>query len=355
MGKPGPKQVPVTARIQKSTKGGIVQPSISGMGSIAKMKKAPMKKSLVGNQDQLPANLQASIKAAPGKTYGSPAKQGRRNGLTKEERDQKRYDKDKRQYEKDIKYMKDNPTSDRNKSYLDKGGRGDWLSSYDNAYGRSKKFENNLYNYDKKNKSGSTEGYDTAKDYATAKVSGTYKYNKNENTTTPPVTPPSTPPVTPPSTTTVTPPVTPPSNSGSGGSNTKNVKITGRIGSDLRRKQYDAKGWAYDDTIKKPKPKPKSKPKAKAILENNKKTEKKPKLAVTPAKPTAKPTKKQVRKAKSVERKTERAAKARRKSVQALESGNLAKSRRLKRREARINKRIEKKKSGQASKAIEPK
>ncbi len=58
---------------------------------------------------------------------------------------------------------------------------------------------------------------------------------------------------------------------------------------------------------------------------------------------------------KSVERKTERAAKVRRKGVQALESGNLAKSRRLRRREARINKRIEKKKSGQASKAIEPK
>jgi hypothetical protein len=311
MGKPGPKQVPVTARIQKSTKGGIVQPSISGMGSIAKMKKAPMKKSLVGNQDQLPANLQASIKAAPGKTYGSPAKLvgGSRSGY------------------KGITGLNKAPKSN---------------SGYTNM------------TFAEYRKSGLMKP-EEAKFY---KGSGTKRVktsNKNENTTTPPVTPPSTPPVTPPSTTTVTPPVTPPSNSGSGGSNTKNVKITGRIGSDLRRKQYDAKGWAYDDTIKKPKPKPKSKPKAKAILENNKKTEKKPKLAVTPAKPTAKPTKKQVRKAKSVERKTERAAKARRKSVQALESGNLAKSRRLKRREARINKRIEKKKSGQASKAIEPK
>jgi hypothetical protein len=81
-----------------------------------------------------------------------------------------------------------------------------------------------------------------------------------------------------------------------------------------------------------------------------------PKLAATSVKPKAvKPTKKQVKESKSVKRKTARAAKTRRKGIEALESGNLAKAKRLNRREERINKRIEKKKSGQASKAIEPK
>ena len=296
MGKPGPKQIPVTARVQKGTKGGIVQPSISGMGSIAKMQKAPMKKSLVGNQDQLPANLQASIKAAPGKTYGSPAKKvGRsRSG-----------------YKGVTKKPSEAPKSN---------------SGYTNM------------SFAEYRKSGLMKP-EEAKFY---KGSGTKRVkidNKNEDTTTPPSTPP------------VTPPSTPPSNSGSGESNTKNVKITGRIGSDLRRKQYDAKGWAYDDTIKKPKAKAVKAVKVKSVAKP-----KAPKLAATSVKPkAAKPTKKQVRKAKSVERKTARAEKTRRKNIEALESGNLAKARRLKRRETRINKRIEKKKSGQASKAIEPK
>jgi hypothetical protein len=341
MGKPGPKQVPVTARIQKSTKGGIVQPSISGMGSIAKMKMSspakvdldPIKK----KQEDFKNEMANQVKTKAADLAASKLKKAA---------------DDKALYQRKADAYRFNATSLPQAEKNQKNSS--WYSvqsireGADNKKASMKKFETELFNYDTKNKPGSTKGY-TAREYAMAKVSGTYKHNKDENTIIPPPPPPST----------VTPPVTPPSNSGSGGSNTKNVKITGRIGSDLRRKQYDAKGWAYDDTIKKPKPKPKSKPKskpkAKAILENNKKTEKKPKLAVTPAKPTAKPTKKQVRKAKSVERKTERAAKVRRKSVQALESGNLAKSRRLKRRETRINKRIEKKKSGQASKAIEPK
>ena len=331
MGKPGPKQIPVTARIQKGTKGGIVQPSISGMGSIAKMKMhSPAKidpdpnikkqsdfKNEMSRQDKVKADNLAASKA-------------------------KKAAKDKSNYQKNIdQYRKDVSTLNANTKAASKNVNPRQMESAMNRSvrqaSRIKSFEKNLYDYDTKNKAGSTEGY-TAKEYAMAKASGTYKpRNKKEEDVKVDTT-------------------TPPSNSGSGGSNTKNVKITGRIGSDLRRKQYDAKGWAYDDTIKKPKAKAVKAIKAKGVKSVAKpKAEIKTKLAATTAKPTAKPTKKQVRKTKSVERKTARAAKTRRKGIEALESGNLAKAKRLKRRETRINKRIERKKSGQASKAIEPK
>ena len=55
--------------------------------------------------------------------------------------------------------------------------------------------------------------------------------------------------------------------------------------------------------------------------------------------------------AKKTVNKTARAARVRQKGIDALASGNSAKALRLKRREARINKRAEK----QAAKAIEPK
>ena len=74
MGKPGPMQTPITARIKRTTQGGMTTQPILNMGAPVKMKRTPAKKSLVGNQDQLPANLQADIKAAPGKMYKSPAR-----------------------------------------------------------------------------------------------------------------------------------------------------------------------------------------------------------------------------------------------------------------------------------------
>ena len=74
MGKPGPMQTPITARIKRTTQGGMTTQPILNMGAPVKMKRTPAKKSLVGNQNQLPANLQADIKAAPGKMYKSPAR-----------------------------------------------------------------------------------------------------------------------------------------------------------------------------------------------------------------------------------------------------------------------------------------
>ena len=116
----------------------------------------------------------------------------------------------------------------------------------------------------------------------------------------------------------------------------KPAKITGKIGSDLRRKQYDAKGWAYDDTIKKPK----------AKVTNTNKVEKEA---------TIKPTKNV---SKRVSKKLTKAAKA-------VDEGRDKKADRLYKRAARIENReikkddrkkarAAKKKAGQASKAINP-
>lgn len=106
------KLTPITSKIKRTTKGGMVQQPLLNMGAPVKMK------------------------------MSSPAKQGGRNSLTKEQKEQRNYNKNKIQYDKDTKYMTDNPASQKHQSYLDKGGRGDWLSSYDNAYSRSKEFKN---------------------------------------------------------------------------------------------------------------------------------------------------------------------------------------------------------------------
>lgn len=347
MGKPGPKQIPVTARIQKGTKGGIVQPSISGMGSIAKMKKAPMKKSLVGNQDQLPANLQAGIKAAPGKTYGSPAKivgrsRGGYKGVTKKPSEAP---KSKSGYT-DMTFAEYRKSGlmkpEEAKFYKGSGTKRVKTSTKSKSFDSSK---SNGYTGAQIAKGAAAKGAEYAVQSKNTPYIGTglglgktmqkEKAAKSSKKVT--------------------------SNTNAG--NAKSVR-GGFFGTDDYKKSVsvsDKDNARKDFTANL---KNQSKPKAKAVKAikakgvksvAKPKAEIKTKLATTAAKPTAKPTKKQVRKAKSVERKTTRAAKARRKSIEALESGNLAKAKRLKRREARINKRIEKKKSGQASKAIEPK
>lgn len=134
----------------------------------------------------------------------------------------------------------------------------------------------------------------------------------------------------------------------------KKNKVTGKIGSELRRKQYDKLGWAYDDTIK-------ARPKAKALIPEEVTAKvadvvKESKI-ITPnnnAKVLDKKTIKKVgRKTKSAEKKESRAARVRQKGIEALKSGNKQKALRLKRREERINKRAAKKR-GQAAKAINP-
>ncbi len=310
MGKPGPKQVPVTAKIQKSTVGGVVQPSISGMGSIATMK---VKQPSVGKIDRT-ARTAAARKAYEAKNANKAPKprmgraQTRARNLAK-------------------------GATDKGAEFAAKGAaaRGAEFAAKGAAargaeYGAQSK--DNIY-------IGTGRGLGkTTQEEKAAKSSKKVTSNTNAG-------------------------------------NAKSVR-GGFFGTDDYKKSVSAGNKeANSDNARRDftanlknqtKTKPKVKPKVKTLkaiktkgVEKVSAKPKAPKLAATSVKPKAvKPTKKQVKESKSVKRKTARAAKTRRKGIEALESGNLAKAKRLNRREARINKRIEKKKSGQASKAIKP-
>ena len=147
----------------------------------------------------------------------------------------------------------------------------------------------------------------------------------------------------------------------------KYTKITGKIGSDLRRKQYKEKGYANDDTTMKSKAKVANTIKAKKGVDAKKdrtttlETKLDPKNLKTQAAKVN--SKKEVsagavresnRKNASADRKESRAARVAQKAKEAKDSGNTDKADRLKRREARITKRANKKR-GQAASAIQPK
>ena len=294
MGKPGPKQVPVTAKIQKSTVGGVVQPSISGMGSIATMK---VKQPSVGKIDRT-ARTAAARKAYEAKNANKAPKprmgraQTRARNLAKGATDKGAEFAAKGAAARGAEYgaqSKDN-------IYIGTGrGLGKTMQE-EKAAKSSKKVTSNTNAGNAKSVRGGFFGTD---DYKKSVSAG----NKEAN-------------------------------------------------SDNARRDFTAN--LKNQTKTKPKVKTLKAIKTKGVEKVSAKP-KAPKLAATSVKPKAvKPTKKQVKESKSVKRKTARAAKTRRKGIEALESGNLAKAKRLNRREARINKRIEKKKSGQASKAIKP-
>jgi len=294
MGKPGPKQVPVTAKIQKSTVGGVVQPSISGMGSIATMK---VKQPSVGKIDRT-ARTAAARKAYEAKNANKAPKprmgraQTRAKNLAKGATDKGAEFAAKGAAARGAEYgaqSKDN-------IYIGTGrGLGKTMQE-EKAAKSSKKVTSNTNAGNAKSVRGGFFGTD---DYKKSVSAG----NKEAN-------------------------------------------------SDNARRDFTAN--LKNQTKTKPKVKTLKAIKTKGVEKVSAKP-KAPKLAATSVKPKAvKPTKKQVKESKSVKRKTARAAKTRRKGIEALESGNLAKAKRLNRREERINKRIEKKKSGQASKAIKP-
>lgn len=128
------------------------------------------------------------------------------------------------------------------------------------------------------------------------------------------------------------------------------TKITGAMGSDLRKQQYDAKGWKYDHTIAGDhegaykKPSKSTTPKT----DTTPKVDTKPKTDTTPKADT---TTKTPKKETSI-----KAGKLRAKGEAALESGNVKKAQRMRKRydrkTARDNKKADRKAKRQAIKNI---
>ena len=340
------KNTPITAKIKRTTKGGITQPLLN-VGAPIKMKmSSPAKidpnpnikkqsdfKNEMSRQDKVKADNLAASKA-------------------------KKAAKDKSNYQKSVdQYRKDVSTLNANTKSASKNVNPRQMDSAMNRSvrqaGRIKSFEKNLYNYDTKNKAGSTEGY-TAKEYAMAKASGTYKSRakkkedvKVDTTKTQ---------------TTKTKKVSYDQAYEKRGKRYKNMDKASYIKEAKRQNasKKAGKGWDVKDSYG-------SRPKVKAATtikpEGIKKVEISTKLDPKQLKAevvkrntkTEKPSKKAVRKANrkasSAGRASDRAARARLRGQQALENGNKQKALRYKRKETRLNAKATKKR-GQAADAI---
>jgi len=355
------KNTPITAKIKRTTKGGITQPLLN-MGAPVKMKMhSPAKvdpdpnikkqsdfKNEMSRQDKVKADNLAASKA-------------------------KKAAKDKSNYQKNIdQYRKDVSTLNANTKSASKNINPRQMESAMNRSvrqaGRIKSFEKNLYDYDTKNKAGSTEGY-TAKEYAMSKASGTYKARPKATTTPPATTPPAT-----------TPPATTPPSSGDTKTkksyeqaykDTRNHKVYGKMDKatyikEAKRQNASKKaGKGWDVKNKGKDTPPRKKVKAASVIEPKgiKKIEISTKLDPKQLKaevvkrntktenPSKKDVRKATRKAKSAGRASDRAARARLKGQQALENGNKQKALRLKRKETRLKAKATKKR-GQAANAI---
>lgn len=343
------KNTPITAKIKRTTKGGITQPLLN-MGAPVKMKMhSPAKvdpdpnikkqsdfKNEMSKQDKVKADNLAAGKAK------------------KAAKDKSNYQKSVDQYRKDVSTLNAN-TKSASKNVNPRQMESAMNRSVRQA-GRIKSFEKNLYDYDTKNKAGSTEGY-TAKEYAMSKASGTYKPRNNKK---------------------------------------EDVKVdttktettkTKKVSYDTAYKNRDQKTYGKMDKatyIKEAKRQNASKKAGKGwdVKNKGKDTPPRKKVIASTIKPvgikkveistkldpkqlkadvvkrntkTEKPSKKDVRKAtrkaKSAGRASDRAARARLKGQQALENGNKQKALRLKRKETRLKAKATKKR-GQATDAI---
>lgn len=280
---------PITAKLQKTTKGGMVQQPLLNMGAPVKMK------------------------------MNSPAKQGGRPRVKAQPEKAKDNTKQIERLKLEIDSM-----SNTLKNYKDKGGK---VVPSDANY--LQKAKEKLASLTSENK--------PKKEIAIEKVAGGYfgdKLEKDDKTK---------------ENNRIDFPMKPKEKK----SSDSGSKVTGKIGSELRRQQYDKLGWKYDSTINAPKENKKVqsiKPDVEAkVVSMETKSE-----IVVPKEPVkVGDTKKAEKKIAIAENKESRAAKVRAKGEKALASGNKEKALRLKRREERILKRADKKRS-QASQAINP-
>ena len=350
------KNTPITAKIKRTTQGGMVQQPILNMGGPVKMKASspakvdpdPTKK----KQEDFKNEMANQVKTKAADLAASKLKKSADNkSLYQRKADAYRFN------------ATSLPQAEKNQK------NSSWYSvqsvreGADNKKASMKKFETELFNYDTKNKAGSTEGY-TAQEYAMAKTSGTYK-----------------------SKATVDPPANdPPANDPPANDLTKNKKSYDQAYKDTRShkvygkmdkatyikeaKRQNAskkagKGWdasgkgktvnisnnvSTSNTVE-PTSKVTKKQEATQSAKNNVAVNTKKKVNTKAA---IKPTSKQIRKNASADRKDSRAQRVSVKAEEARASGNTSKADRLDKREARIKKRASKKR-GQAAGAIQPK
>ena len=339
------KNTPITAKIKRTTQGGMVQQPILNMGGPVKMKASSPAKQTVADPEltkkmenfRNEMSRQDKVKAdnlAAGKA--------------------KKAAKDKSSYNTNLDNYRSNVSSlnadvkNASKSL----GKNDYgMRSAGRKAEKISKFENNLYNYDTKNKKGSTEGY-TAKEYAMAKAGGTYKSRAAKTDTA----------------------KTDTANTGS----TKSKKVSydtayknrdqktyGKMDKatyikEAKRQNASKKAGKGWDASGKGKGKNTPPPRKKAVASTItpvgiKKVEMSTKLELRPtANPTDKQIKKSNRKNATADKKDSRAQRVAIKAKEARTSGNTSKADRLDKREARIKKRASKKR-GQAASAIQPK
>jgi len=165
---------PITAKIKRTTQGGMITQPLLDMGAPVKMKASSPAK-----QTQTPEDTFKNEMASQAETT---AKKAEALQAAKKKSDIDSYNKGLNQYRSDVSTLGKNQNTAAG-SYNPYGGSGGNKTRVASQKNRIADFEKNLYDYDTKNKAGSTEGY-TAKEYAMAKASGTYKAKTADTPTT---------------------------------------------------------------------------------------------------------------------------------------------------------------------------
>ena len=165
------KNTPITAKIKRTTQGGVVQQPLLNMGGPVKMKmSSPAKQTKSYTQE--PVNDFATKINARNKARTAEVEAGKARVAAKSKSD---YDTNLSNYKKNVLSLEGDMKV--------KGGGARQQDQQMRAAGRKSKsitsFENNLYNYDKKNSpDGAVSNYSNAKDYAMSKAMGNTKPGK---------------------------------------------------------------------------------------------------------------------------------------------------------------------------------
>jgi hypothetical protein len=308
---------PITAKIQKTTKGGITQPLLN-VGSPVKMKvPTPAKQTSTGEDFSKAYEAQQLAKT----TAANEAK------AKKAAENKANYNKKLADYRRNLLSLDSNKSNIAEVSRISSRAGDIATREYKRKLESISKFEKNLFDHDSKKNPKLTEGH-TAKSYALSKAKGTTKTIKTTDDSS-------------------TGGSSTGGSSAGGGSNQYKTNIKNfKVGSQARRDEYTKRGWKQDDTTKvaMKKTEPVSTITARPVSISNKA----PEVVVKVTKKTT--TNKDARKNKSIDKKQSKADIARAKGD---ENKALRKERAIEKKKARLLKRQGSSYS-QAANAINP-